>query len=136
MLTAGLDREFYVQVIHNPQLKNPIKEEDVSTTESEAKPEVFTRKASGLVRVMSPWSAMFYNILAMGVIFPWTYLWAPGARSRGALVWGIILAMLFELPICVVYVFLSSALPRSGETMFFRAACGAVEQRSPSRCRE
>jgi hypothetical protein len=50
---------------------------------SAAKPEVFTRKASGLVRVMSPWSAMFYNILAMGVIFPWTYLWAPGSLPGG-----------------------------------------------------
>lgn len=40
------------------------------------KPEVFTRKASGLVRVMSPYSAFVYNILTMGLIFPWTYLWA------------------------------------------------------------
>ena len=44
-----------------------------------AAPEVFTRKASGLVRVMSPYSAFVYNILTMGLIFPWTYLWAPGA---------------------------------------------------------
>ena len=44
-----------------------------------AKPEVFTRKSSGLVRVMSPYSAFVYNILTMGLIFPWTYLWAPGA---------------------------------------------------------
>jgi amino acid transporter len=86
-----------------------------------AKPEVFTRKASGLVRVMSPWSAMFYNILAMGVIFPWTYLWAPGSLPGGHLVWGIILAMLFELPIALVYVFLSSALPRSGGDYVFQS---------------
>ena len=46
-----------------------------------ATPEVFTRKASGLVRVMSPYSAFVYNILTMGLIFPWTYLWAPGALS-------------------------------------------------------
>ncbi len=93
----------------------------MSTTESVAKPEVFTRKASGLVRVMSPWSAMFYNILAMGVIFPWTYLWAPGSLPGGHLVWGIILAMLFELPIALVYVFLSSALPRSGGDYVFQS---------------
>ncbi len=86
-----------------------------------AKPEVFTRKASGLVRVMSPWSAMFYNILAMGVIFPWTYLWAPGSLPGGHLVWGIILAMLFELPIALVYVFLSTALPRSGGDYVFQS---------------
>ncbi len=93
----------------------------MSTTESVSKPEVFTRKASGLVRVMSPWSAMFYNILAMGVIFPWTYLWAPGSLPGGHLVWGIILAMLFELPIALVYVFLSSALPRSGGDYVFQS---------------
>ena len=93
----------------------------MSTSESEVKPEVFTRKASGLVRVMSPWSAMFYNILAMGVIFPWTYLWAPGSLPGGHLVWGIILAMVFELPIALVYVFLSSALPRSGGDYVFQS---------------
>ena len=70
---------------------------------------------------MSPWSAMFYNILAMGVIFPWTYLWAPGSLPGGHLVWGIILAMLFELPIALVYVFLSTALPRSGGDYVFQS---------------
>ncbi len=93
----------------------------MSTSATVAKPEVFTRKASGLVRVMSPWSAMFYNILAMGVIFPWTYLWAPGSLPGGQLFWGIVLAMLFELPICIVYVFLSSALPRSGGDYVFQS---------------
>ncbi len=39
--------------------------------------EVFTRKASGLVRVMSPYSAFIYNILTMGLIFPWVFLWGP-----------------------------------------------------------
>ncbi len=70
---------------------------------------------------MSPWSAMFYNILAMGVIFPWTYLWAPGSLPGGQLVWGILLAMLFEVPICLVYVFLSTALPRSGGDYVFQS---------------
>src|SRR5512141_1434062 len=93
----------------------------MSTTAAVAKPEVFTRKASGLVRVMCPCAAMFYNILAMGVIFPWTYLWAPGSLPGGQLVWGIILAMLFELPICIVYVCLSSALPRSGGDYVFQS---------------
>jgi APA family basic amino acid/polyamine antiporter len=86
-----------------------------------AKPEVFTRKASGLVRVMSPYSAFVYNILTMGLIFPWTYLWAPGALPGGQLVWGIILAMLFEIPIAFVYVWLSTALPRSGGDYVFQS---------------
>jgi len=84
-----------------------------------ARPEVFTRKASGLVRVMSPFSAFVYNILTMGLIFPWTYLWAPGALPGGKLVWGILLAMVIEIPIALVYVWLSTALPRSGGDYVF-----------------
>jgi amino acid transporter len=86
-----------------------------------AKPEVFTRKASGLVRVMSPYSAFVYNILTMGLIFPWTYLWAPGALPGGRLVWGILLAMVIEIPIAFVYVWLSTALPRSGGDYVFQS---------------
>ncbi|MEW5988428.1 MAG: APC family permease [Chloroflexota bacterium] len=86
-----------------------------------AKPEVFTRRASGLVRVMSPYSAFIYNILTMGLIFPWTYLWAPGALPGGRLFWGILLATLFELPIAFTYVWLSTALPRSGGDYVFQS---------------
>jgi basic amino acid/polyamine antiporter, APA family len=86
-----------------------------------ARPEVFTRKASGLVRVMSPFSAFVYNILTMGLIFPWTYLWAPGALPGGRLVWGILLAMIIEIPIALVYVWLSTALPRSGGDYVFQS---------------
>lgn len=86
-----------------------------------ATPEVFTRKASGLVRVMSPYSAFVYNILTMGLIFPWTYLWAPGALPGGRLVWGILLAMLIEIPIAFAYVWLSTALPRSGGDYVFQS---------------
>jgi len=85
------------------------------------KPEVFTRKASGLVRVMSPYSAFLYNILTMGLIFPWTYLWAPGSLPGGQLVWGILLAMVIEIPIAFVYVWLSTALPRSGGDYVFQS---------------
>lgn len=91
------------------------------TTSAAAKPEVFTRKASGLVRVMSPYSAFVYNILTMGLIFPWTYLWAPGALPGGKLVWGILLAMVIEIPIALVYVWLSTALPRSGGDYVFQS---------------
>ncbi|MFZ5819258.1 MAG: amino acid permease [Chloroflexota bacterium] len=90
-------------------------------TTATAKPEVFTRKASGLVRVMSPFSAFVYNILTMGLIFPWTYLWAPGALPGGKLVWGILLAMVIEIPIALVYVWLSTALPRSGGDYVFQS---------------
>jgi amino acid transporter len=93
----------------------------MTATSAAAKPEVFTRKASGLVRVMSPNSAFIYNILTMGLIFPWTYLWAPGALPGGKLVWGILLAMLIEIPIAFAYVWLSTALPRSGGDYVFQS---------------
>ncbi len=86
-----------------------------------ATPEVFVRKSSGLVRVMSPSSAFFYNVLTMGLIFPWTYLWAPGALPGGQLVWGILLAMVLEVPIALAYVWLSTALPRSGGDYVFQS---------------
>jgi amino acid transporter len=84
-------------------------------------PEVFVRKSSGLVRVMSPRSAFVYNVLTMGLIFPWTYLWAPGALPGGQLVWGILLAMVLEIPIALAYVWLSTALPRSGGDYVFQS---------------
>jgi amino acid transporter len=70
---------------------------------------------------MSPYSAFVYNILTMGLIFPWTYLWAPGALPGGKLVWGILLAMVIEIPIAFVYVWLSTALPRSGGDYVFQS---------------
>jgi len=70
---------------------------------------------------MSPYSAFIYNILTMGLIFPWTYLWAPGALPGGKLVWGIILATVLEIPIALAYVWLSTALPRSGGDYVFQS---------------
>ena len=90
-------------------------------TASATMPEVFVRKSSGLVRVMSPSSAFVYNVLTMGLIFPWTYLWAPAVLPGGQLVWGILLAMALEIPIALAYVWLSTALPRSGGDYVFQS---------------
>jgi amino acid transporter len=84
-------------------------------------PQVFTRRASGLVRVMSPYSAFIYNVLTMGIIFPWTYVWAPTALQGSNLVLGIVFAFLFELPIALAYVWLATALPRSGGDYVFQS---------------
>jgi len=84
-------------------------------------PQVFTRRASGLVRVMSPYSAFVYNILTMGIIFPWTYVWAPTAFQGSNLVLGIVFAFVFELPIALAYAWLATALPRSGGDYVFQS---------------
>ena len=86
-----------------------------------AKPEVFSRKASGLTRVMSPWSAFMYNFLTMGIIFPWTFVWAPAAFP-GVSVWmACLLAIVLELPIALAYVWMATAMPRSGGDYVFQS---------------
>jgi amino acid transporter len=70
---------------------------------------------------MSPYSAFIYNILTMGLIFPWTFIWAPTAFQGSNLVLGILFAFLFELPIALAYVWLATALPRSGGDYVFQS---------------
>jgi basic amino acid/polyamine antiporter, APA family len=84
-------------------------------------PEVFARKASGLVRVMSPASAFAYNVLTMGLIFPWTYLWGPFAAPGANIALGIVIAMVAQCFISLAYVWLASAMPRSGGDYVFQS---------------
>lgn len=86
-----------------------------------ARPEVFTRKASGLVRVMSPYSAFVYNILTMGIIFPWVFLVSPTAFPGGNVPLGILICTLIQIPIAFSAVWLSTALPRSGGDYVFQS---------------
>lgn len=92
-----------------------------SSMRGPAQPQIFTRKASGLVRVMSPRSALIYNILTMGVIFPWVFLEAPTAFQGSNLFIGILFAFVFELPLALSYAWLSTALPRSGGDYVFQS---------------
>jgi amino acid transporter len=85
------------------------------------KPEVFTRKASGLVRVMSPYSAFVYNILTMGIIFPWVFLVSPTAFPGGNIPLGILICTVIQVPIALSAVWLSTALPRSGGDYVFQS---------------
>src|SRR5574341_1173690 len=84
-------------------------------------PEVFTRKASGLVRVMSPYSAFVYNILTMGIIFPWVFLVSPTAFPGGSIPLGILICTVVQIPIAFASVWLSTALPRSGGDYVFQS---------------
>ncbi len=93
----------------------------MSASASAAKPEVFVRKASGLVRVMSPYSAFVYNILTMGIIFPWVFLVSPTAFPGGNVPLGILICTLVQIPIAFSAVWLSTALPRSGGDYIFQS---------------
>ncbi len=86
-----------------------------------AQVQVFTRRASGLVRVMSPYSAFAYNILNIGVIFPWVYI-TTLAVYPGANVWeGIVITGVFTSFLAVVYAGLASAMPRTGGDYVFQS---------------
>ena len=54
-----------------------------------------------------------------GLDLPWTWYLAPAPRWK--LVWGILLALVIEIPIALVYVWLSTALPRSGGDYVFQS---------------
>ncbi|MBE0528188.1 MAG: hypothetical protein IH629_03160, partial [Thermoleophilia bacterium] len=62
-----------------------------------------------------------YNFLTMGVIFPWTFVWAPAAFP-GVSVWkACLLAIFLELPIALAYVWMATAMPRSGGDYVFQS---------------
>ncbi|HWM53412.1 MAG TPA: hypothetical protein VNP71_09660, partial [Thermoplasmata archaeon] len=86
-----------------------------------AQVQVFTRRASGLVRVMSPYSAFAYNILNIGIIFPWVYI-TTIILYPGASIWlGIFITGIFTGFLAVVYAGLASAMPRTGGDYVFQS---------------
>ena len=86
-----------------------------------AQVQVFTRRASGLVRVMSPYSAFAYNILNIGIIFPWVYI-TTIIIFPGASIWlGILITGAFTGFLAVVYAGLASAMPRTGGDYVFQS---------------
>lgn len=93
----------------------------MATVGAAVQPQVFARRASGLVRVMSPASAFAYNVLTMGLIFPWTYLWGPFAAPGANIALGIVIAMGAQIFISLAYVWLASAMPRSGGDYVFQS---------------
>jgi APA family basic amino acid/polyamine antiporter len=83
--------------------------------------EVFVRKSSGLIRVMSPFSAFVYNVLTMGLIFPWVYAQAPGGFPGSSLWLGILICTFFQTFVSFSIVFLASGMPRSGGDYIFQS---------------
>jgi len=76
--------------------------------------EVFSRKASGLTRVVSPWTALAYSFVAPNITQASFYLlWAVTLYAGANMQWAIMF-MLSLLPFAAIYVYFSSAMPRSG----------------------
>ena len=82
---------------------------------------VFARRSSGLVRVMSPYSAFAYNVLNIGVIFPFVYLTTLAAYPNASLTLGILITGAFTALLAVVYAGLASAMPRTGGDYIFQS---------------
>jgi len=82
--------------------------------------QVFARKSSGLIRVMSPYSAFAYNVLNIGVIFPWVYISVALAPDANVPL-GILITGIFTAFLAVVYAGLAAAMPRTGGDYVFQS---------------
>jgi len=86
-----------------------------------SKTEVFARRSSGLIRVMSPYSAFAYNVLNIGVIFPWVYLLTLGLWPDANVPVGILITGVFTALLGLVYSGLAAAMPRTGGDYVFQS---------------
>jgi amino acid transporter len=76
--------------------------------------EVFSRKASGLTRVVSPWTALAYSFVAPNITQASFYLlWAVTLYQGANMPWAIMF-MLTLIPFAAIYVYFSASMPRSG----------------------
>jgi len=82
---------------------------------------VFARRSSGLIRVMSPYSAFAYNVLNIGVIFPWVYLTTLAVYPDASVTLGILITGLITAFLAFVYAGLASAMPRTGGDYVFQS---------------
>jgi amino acid transporter len=76
--------------------------------------EVFSRKASGMTRVVSPWTALAYSFVAPNITQASFYLLWGVTFFAGAQMQIAILFMLTLIPFAAIYTYFSSAMPRSG----------------------
>ncbi len=70
---------------------------------------------------MSPYSAFAYNILNIGVIFPWVYITTIAVYPGANISLGIIITGIFTAFLAVVYAGLGSAMPRTGGDYVFQS---------------
>ncbi|PSO05582.1 hypothetical protein B9Q13_01555 [Candidatus Marsarchaeota G2 archaeon ECH_B_SAG-G16] len=92
-----------------------------STKFAQKQVQTFVREATGLVRVMSPYSAFAYNILNIGVIFPWVYLLSAGAFPGSNIALGILITGVFASFLAFAYSGIASVMPRTGGDYVFES---------------
>ncbi len=83
--------------------------------EGQGKPaELFVRRASGLTRSVSPWSALVYAFVCPTMTFAFLYYYQEQTAYVGALGWATSFLVIALFPIALIYVFMSLSMPRSG----------------------
>ncbi len=70
---------------------------------------------------MSPYSAFAYNVLNIGVIFPFVYLTTLAVYPDASIPLGILITGIFTSFLAVVYAGLASAMPRTGGDYVFQS---------------
>jgi basic amino acid/polyamine antiporter, APA family len=87
-----------------------------STARRDPAPSAFTRQASGLVRDVSPWHVLAFNIMDgnVGVGLVWLLLLGAGLYPGANLYLSIVIAFIGILPLAILYARLSGLYARSG----------------------
>ena len=82
--------------------------------------QVFSREASGFVRVGSPWRMLLLNVANVGVVYIMFTYWAhPAVFPQSHLLLAIALAAALALPFNLLYGMLASIMPRTGSEYVF-----------------
>ena len=78
------------------------------------KPEVFVRKASGLVRTAGVWDVLAYNInfTSIGLLLIFLILLGPAFYPGVSMATSAIVCTLLLLPLSLVFGYLASTMPR------------------------
>jgi amino acid transporter len=76
--------------------------------------ELFVRRASGLTRTVSPWSALVYAFVCPTMTFAFLYYFQEQTLYLGANGFLTSFTILALFPIAAIYVFMSMSMPRSG----------------------
>lgn len=87
-----------------------------TTTPGVERPEVFFRKASGLVRTAGTWDVLAYNInfTSIGLLLAFLILLGPAFYPGINMGLSAIICVVLLLPLALVFGYLASSMPRSG----------------------